>query len=135
MKYFLLLFVFLYFIFPFDIIRDFIPFIGYLDDILLTAWILYLLRSKWKRKKAFFNSANKKFFDDSKNQKTLNDYEVLGLKKNAGEKEVKKAYRDLASKYHPDKTAHLGKDLQEYARKRFIEINTAYENIKKENGW
>lgn len=49
-------------------------------------------------------------------------YEVLGIEKNASEDEIKKAYRKLAKKYHPD----LNPGDQE-AEKRFKEINEAYE--------
>src|SRR5687768_1225620 len=48
-------------------------------------------------------------------------YEILGVKKNASEDELKKAYRNLAKKYHPDK--HKGdKD----AENKFKEISEAY---------
>src|SRR5512136_1227334 len=48
-------------------------------------------------------------------------YEVLGLKRDATEEEIKKAYRKLAFKYHPDRN----KDKE--AEGRFKEINEAYE--------
>ena len=50
-------------------------------------------------------------------------YRVLGLQRNAGKKELKKAYRKLALKWHPDKNP----DDQERATKKFEEISTAYE--------
>ncbi len=49
-------------------------------------------------------------------------YEVLGVSKSADEKEIKKAYRKLAMKYHPDKNPD-DKDAEE----KFKEINEAYE--------
>ena len=49
-------------------------------------------------------------------------YEVLGVNKNATEDELKKAYRKLAKKYHPD--ANL--DNKEEAEKKFKEVNDAY---------
>ena len=49
-------------------------------------------------------------------------YEVLGLNKNAGEAEIKKAYRSLAKKYHPD----INPDNKD-AEAKFKEVNEAYE--------
>ena len=41
----------------------------------------------------------------------------------------------MAAQYHPDKVSHLGKELIGFAEKKFIMINKAYENIKKEKGF
>lgn len=51
-------------------------------------------------------------------------YSVLGVKKDAGAAEIKKAFRGLAKKYHPDAT---GGDKA--AEKKFIEINEAYDTL------
>src|SRR5215469_1180754 len=48
-------------------------------------------------------------------------YEVLGVQRNAGEEEIKKAFRRLAKQYHPDTNKEQGAEAQ------FIEINEAYE--------
>ena len=48
-------------------------------------------------------------------------YEVLGLSKGASDQDIKKAYRSLAKKYHPD----INKDAG--AEEKFKEINEAYE--------
>ena len=62
-------------------------------------------------------------------------YRILEIDSGAGVEEVKRAYRLQASKYHPDKVAHLGRDIQEFASKRFQEINWAYEKImERKNG-
>lgn len=52
-------------------------------------------------------------------------YEVLGVNKNATEDEIKKAYRKLAKKYHPD----ANPNNKEEAEAKFKEVNEAYENL------
>lgn len=60
------------------------------------------------------------------------DYKILEIDPNATEEEIKKAYRRMAMKYHPDKVSHLGEDFQKAANEKFQKVNEAYENIKKE---
>jgi DnaJ like chaperone protein len=62
-------------------------------------------------------------------------YRVLGVERNTPVEEIKKAYRNLALKYHPDKVSYLGEDFQKDAEEKFQKINTAYEKIKKEKGF
>ena len=57
-------------------------------------------------------------------------YSVLGISKNATDEEVKKAYRELSKKYHPDK--HQNNDLMELAEIKFKEVNEAYQAITSE---
>ncbi len=59
-------------------------------------------------------------------------YVILQVDKNASDEDVKKAYKRMCIKYHPDKVAHLGEDAQRAANAKFQEINNAYEKIKKE---
>ena len=67
-------------------------------------------------------------------KETDGDYKILEIEKSASDEEVKAAYRKMAKKNHPDKVAHLGEDVKKGAEERFQEIQTAYENIKKERG-
>ena len=56
-------------------------------------------------------------------------YEVIGVSPNATDEEVKKVYRDLVRKYHPDK--YRDSDLADLANEKMKEINAAYEEIQK----
>ena len=61
-------------------------------------------------------------------------YIILGITSSATDEEVKKAYREMAKKNHPDKVAYLGDDVRKAAEKKFQEINDAYDRIKKQRG-
>lgn len=64
-------------------------------------------------------------------RKLISAYIILGIKKGASLKEVKKAYRIMAHKHHPDKVAHLGEGSVKQAEIVFIKIKDAYELIIK----
>ena len=55
-----------------------------------------------------------------------NYYKTLGISSSASKSEIKRAYRRLAMKYHPDKNS------SEHAQKLFIEINEAYAFLSNE---
>jgi len=59
-------------------------------------------------------------------------YSVLGVSKDSTDIEIKKAYRKMANKYHPDKIAHLGDDFKEISQEKFKSVSEAYRKIKKE---
>ena len=65
-------------------------------------------------------------------QTSSDPYAVLGLQRPASAETVRQAYRDLASKYHPDKVQHLGREFQQMAEQRLKEINAAYQQIRNE---
>lgn len=61
---------------------------------------------------------------------TKNPYDVLGVSQNASDDEIKKAYRDLTRKYHPD--ANVNNPLADLAEEKFKEVQEAYDVIMKE---
>ena len=63
-----------------------------------------------------------------------NAYQILGIEINATEPEIKKAYRKLAIKYHPDKVAQLGEEFQKGAKEKFQKVQDSYETIKEARG-
>ena len=62
------------------------------------------------------------------------NYRILEIDPSASNDEVKKSYRKMAIKYHPDKVATLGEDVQKAAEEKFKAVNQAYEAICKERG-
>jgi DnaJ like chaperone protein len=67
--------------------------------------------------------------------KKRDHYATLGLTPTVDIKEIKRAYRQLASQYHPDKVAHLGTELVAFSEKKFKSINNAYSAIRKERNF
>lgn len=62
------------------------------------------------------------------------NYRILEITPDATDDEVKKAYRKMAVKYHPDKVATLGEDVQKAAEEKFKAVSQAYEAICRERG-
>lgn len=62
------------------------------------------------------------------------NYRILEISPDATDEEVKKAYRKMAIKYHPDKVATLGEDVQKAAEEKFKAVSKAYEDICRERG-
>ncbi|HEY5470417.1 MAG TPA: TerB family tellurite resistance protein [Bacteroidales bacterium] len=63
---------------------------------------------------------------------TDSSYKILEIDQVSTNDEIKKAYRRMAMKYHPDKVSHLGEDFRKTADEKFKKVNEAYEKIKKE---
>lgn len=74
-----------------------------------------------------YESIKAMFYNSSENA-----YKILEIEKGATVDEIKKAYRKMAKKYHPDKVIHLGKEHQKGAEEKFRQVQEAYEQIQKE---
>jgi DnaJ like chaperone protein len=77
-----------------------------------------------------FESVKNMFYRD-----VDSDYKVLGIDASATDDEVKKAYRQMAIKFHPDKVAQMGEEFQKGAKEKFQKIQDAYDAIKKNRGF
>lgn len=63
-----------------------------------------------------------------------NAYKILEISKNVSDAEIKKAYRTMAKKYHPDKVVTENEAIKKGAEEKFKQVQTAYEDIQKERG-
>ncbi|MCT4622346.1 MAG: TerB family tellurite resistance protein, partial [Schleiferiaceae bacterium] len=61
-------------------------------------------------------------------------YTILEITQQATDDEVKKAYRKMAKKYHPDRLVDMGADVQAAAQEKFHKVQEAYDAICKERG-
>ena len=152
MKILFIILAIIYSLFPFDILPDFLVGWGWLDDLAIWGILLryfYIQKKKARNYYNYYRKSQEQFqnnyrqgYDGNKSsagqdragEATANKdpYTVLGVDKNASQEDIKKAYRQLVNKYHPDKVAHLGDEFQKLADRRFKDIQEAYQllNIK-----
>lgn len=76
-----------------------------------------------------FESIKAMFFKDSDQS-----YKILEIEKTASDEEVKKAYRRMAKKYHPDRVVTEDQAIKRGAEEKFKQVQKAYETIQKERG-
>ena len=149
-RWILLILAGLYSLNPYDILPDFMIGWGWLDDLIIwiLVWQYFVSRKKRQsRDNRFFNQAGSSFEDKSRtgdsrqfrfggqNQNgeekaAWDPYRVLGIGRNASAEEIKHVYRELASRYHPDKLEYLGDEFKVLAERRFKEIQKAYEELR-----
>jgi DnaJ like chaperone protein len=139
MPLWLILLLVLYFLLPYDLVPDFFPGAGWVDDILLAGLIGYFFlvrprRAERARRAADSAWGHHAFQEEDASMghdaaKPFNPYEVLGVAKTASPDEIKAAYRQLVRRYHPDKVTHLGEEFRVLAEKKFKEIQRAYQEL------
>ncbi len=76
-----------------------------------------------------FNSIKAMFFKEADQA-----YKILEIEKSATDDEVKKAYRRMAKKFHPDKVVTQDEAIKKGAEEKFKQVQKAYETIQKERG-
>jgi uncharacterized membrane protein YkvA (DUF1232 family) len=131
---------FIYVLSPYDILPDFIVGWGWIDDIIFLYALWRIFKYLSQRPSGFQNDYHQSRQSFEHNQESSekqthtqdspdDPYTILNVPKGASPEEIKKAYRELANKYHPDKVVHLGDEFRELAEKRFKEIEEAYRKL------
>jgi len=152
-KIVIIIMILLYIFSPIDLLPGFSP-IGLLDDAFLTGLLIYYLKTgqmpafvSWLGRLVFGNKTtgenkNSNGWDGGEGEKgeknrntetgrtRLKDpFGVLGISPGASKQEIQAAYRKIVQQYHPDKVAHLGPELQDLAKEKFVEIQNAYDYL------
>lgn len=80
------------------------------------------------------NGRQKQHFINQFFEPIYNPYIILGLETSASVNEIKRTYREEVKKYHPDVLTDKTEITKKQAKEKFLEINVAYEKIKKMRG-
>ncbi len=140
LKTWLILIAVLYLVFPRDLIPDFLPHgLGLIDDLSLMALLTYFYRRHLQKFAAHTTgeSGGRSQREGSTHARaktsrgSLDPYEVLGVSTSASKGEIDTAYKARMKEYHPDKVAHLGEELQKLAHRKALEIQQAYQQLRK----
>lgn len=138
LKKWLFLVAFLYLVFPRDLIPDYMGRgLGLLDDLLVMGLLTHYFRGYARKYMAGQNPGgpgpgmpgHDSPSDASKVE--LDPHATLGISPGASQDEIQSAYRARMREYHPDKVAHLGEELQELAHRRSIDIQQAYQQLRR----
>jgi uncharacterized membrane protein YkvA (DUF1232 family) len=137
----------IYVLSPYDILPDFFVGWGWLDDIVVLFFLWRIFKNLSQKQfdtRNYYNQSRQSFernkgssekeshgadsqFKESSGPR--DPYTVLNVSRGASQEEIKKAYLQLANKYHPDKVLHLGDEFRKLAEKRFKEIGEAYREL------
>ncbi len=140
LKKWLIIIAVLYLVFPRDLIPDFLGRgLGLIDDLSVIALLTYFYRNRLREYIA--RAAREGGGQDERqrssraqaeaSKSSFDPYEILGIDASASEEEIHAAYRTRMHEYHPDKVAHLGEELQKLAHRKAVEIQQAYEQLRK----
>jgi len=122
----------IYFIWPIDLIPDRFGILGRLDDVLLIAfmiWKTYQSRhtNSTQQKASSTHQASRP--QQAPASPAKSPAEILEVSPDATREEIETRYRELMKQYHPDRVTHLGKEFQELAHEKAVEIQGAYQAL------
>ena len=129
-----------YLVFPRDLIPDYLGRgLGLIDDLLLIGLLTWFYRKQLRQHaaRATRGSASRDREEPSSrarapaSERPLDPYEILGIAPSASREAIQAAYKARMNEYHPDKVAHLGEDLQKLAHRKALEIQQAYQQLRK----
>jgi len=129
-----------YLVFPRDLIPDYLGRgLGLIDDLLLIGLLTYFYRKQLRQHAAreTRESERRDYGEPSSHAQSpasngpVDPYEILGIAPSASREAIQAAYKARMSQYHPDKVAHLGEDLQKLAHRKALEIQQAYQQLRK----
>jgi uncharacterized membrane protein YkvA (DUF1232 family) len=140
LKKWLIIIAVLYVVFPRDLIPDFLGRgLGFIDDLSLIALLTYFYRNRLRKyaARATQESGGRDERERSSSaraeapESSFDPYQILGIDSSASGEEIQSAYKARMHEYHPDKVAHLGEELQKVAHRKAVEIQQAYEQLRK----
>ena len=121
--------IFLYFRSPIDLLPDRMGLLGLVDDLaVLVVGLMWLSRRLGETRTAS-SSAGIPPGDRAPDAVPTDPYEILEVAFDASQDEITRAYREQMKRYHPDRVATLGAELQRLAHERTIAIQRAYDAI------
>ncbi len=132
----------LYVLSPVDLVPDFVPIMGWIEDLFVFAAALWWAnRMRTSRPAAADAGPDDEPRRAQADRDTLAEapsaslpqtpWQLLGIEPDASEDAIEAAYKAQLMQYHPDRVAHLGEDLQRLAHEKTLEIQRAYEQIKR----
>lgn len=148
MKWIYVLLALLYTAFPYDLLPDFLTGLGWVDDLIVLGFLLRFLYLQFGRARrdgqagaAGHHPGKSRASDENgggerdadSRFESSDPYVVIGVAPSASKDHIKKVYRELVSRYHPDKVTHLGDEFKTLAEKRLKQINQAYQKIQQVN--
>jgi len=119
----------LYLVSPIDLIPDVGP-AGLIDDILFFALTLWWVGTRPQSRPAGGTRQRKAAGGQRPQHDAWDPHRVLGVPRGASRPEITRAYREKMKRYHPDRVADLGEDLQRLAHEKTLEIQRAYDTLR-----